>query len=188
MYTKLLVGVSVTVVLLYIAIYCSYQKIAKPKKFKENYQVVTTVCGIERTEEAIVLIKSALIFSSPKDHLTFLVVTETTLFQLFDEKLQSFQKFYPNFSFKLIEIEYPNVNGDSWKNMFKLCASLRLFLPALLPYVDALLYVDCDTIFLSPPREVFQLFQRFNSSQLAGLVSESENINTGWYPRLVRFF
>lgn len=82
--------------------------------------ICTVVCGIERTEEAIVMIKSALIFTSPKFKLKFVVVTEASLFELFEEKLESFQKNFPNLSFTLIEIKFPS---EKWRSLFKPCAS-----------------------------------------------------------------
>lgn len=188
-FVKFIIALSIVFVLFYIAIYCNYHKVLYSKKSKdygllESKIVITTVvCGIERTEEAIVMIKSALIFSYPKHHLMFVIITEAKLFQVFEEKLKSFLDFNSNFSFRLIEVSYPNAKEESWRNLFKPCASLRLFLPSLQLNDDMVLYVDCDSVFLSPPHSIFQLFQRFNSSQLAGLASESENINIGWYPR-----
>lgn len=49
-----------------------------------------------------------------------------------------------------------------------------------------MLYVDTDTLFLSPIRETWQFFHRFNDSQIAALSPEHEDPNVGWYNRFAR--
>lgn len=188
MFSKFLIFLCFACVLVYVTIFCYYQ----PKKSSHQQHdeaseviIVTVVCGIDRTEEVIVMIKSALMFSSLKHRLKFVIVTEKTLFQLLKEKLENFQSILPNFTFKLVEVDFPKVNAESWRSLFKPCASQRLFLPSLLPY-ERVIYVDCDTLFLSPPQNMFQQFNHFNSSQIAGLAIESESLNIGWYPRFAR--
>lgn len=53
-------------------------------------------------------------------------------------------------------------------------------------HIDSVLYVDTDTIFLSPVNQIWQLFNQFNSSQIAGLSPEHEDKNVGWYNRFAR--
>lgn len=186
MYSKILIFLCFAFVLIYVSIFCFYQpRKAAHQRHDKEVILVTVVCGIDRTEEAIVMIKSALMFSSLKHRLKFVIVTEKSLFQLLDEKLESFQSALPNFSFQLVEVDFPKVNSETWRSLFKPCASQRLFLPSLLPY-ERIIYVDCDTLFLSPLHDMFQLFHRFNSSQIAGLTIESESLNTAWYPRFAR--
>lgn len=188
MYSKFLIILGFAFVLVYVTIYCYYhpsKSLHRRQKDVSEVIVVTVVCGIDRTEEAIVMIKSALMFSSLKQRLKIVIVTEKSLFQMLDEKLESFQSVLPHFSYKLIEVDFPKINAETWRSLFKPCASQRLFLPSLLPY-ERIIYVDCDTLFLSPPHDIFQLFDRFNSSQIAGLSVESESLNTGWYPRFAR--
>lgn len=186
MFTKFF-ALLIILVLVYVTIYCSFTRSDKVQKQVMHLNatetiICTVVCGIERTEEAIVMIKSALIFTAPKVKLKFVIVTEKSLFELFEEKLESFQKNFPKFSFSLIEIKFPN---EEWRSLFKPCASQRLFLPSLLA-ANRVLYVDSDTVFLSPPDEIFQTFRQFNSTQIAALSTESENENTGWYSRFAR--
>lgn len=59
-------------------------------------------------------------------------------------------------------------------------------LQSLLKEIDSLIYMDTDTIFLSPLLETWQFFYKFNSSQIAGLSPEHEDRNVGWYNRFAR--
>lgn len=49
-----------------------------------------------------------------------------------------------------------------------------------------MLYVDTDTLFMTPVDRVWQLFAQFNASQIAGLSPEHEDKNVGWYNRFAR--
>lgn len=52
--------------------------------------------------------------------------------------------------------------------------------------IDCILYVDTDTLFLSPVEDVWKHFQYMNSSQLAALAPEHEDPNIGWYNRFAK--
>jgi UDP-xylose:glucoside alpha-1,3-xylosyltransferase len=47
-------------------------------------------------------------------------------------------------------------------------------------------YVDTDTIFLAPPKDLWALFSKMNSSHLAGLTFEHENKTSGWYSQFAK--
>jgi UDP-xylose:glucoside alpha-1,3-xylosyltransferase len=147
---------------------------------KEKVVIGTVACGVMRVEETLTLVKSALIFSSDEDRIKFIIFSEKSFFVMLEESLKVFQSFH-KFEFELKEINFPEKQKE-WKNLFKPCASQRLFFPSLLPDVDSLLYVDSDTIFLSPPAETFNLFNKFNSTQVAGMANEHE-IKNSWYPK-----
>lgn len=188
MYSKLLKTLFVFVAI-YITIYCYYNGISKArtiKKSKGNTSsetiICSVVCGVERAEEVIVNVKSALLFSTANHRLKFVIVAEKILFELLEEKLTNFKTIFKNFSFELFEIKFPEDDTEMWRKLFKPCASQRLFLPSLLPY-ESVIYVDSDTLFLSSPHQLSKHFRSFNSSQIAGLAYESENVNTGWYSR-----
>jgi len=51
---------------------------------------------------------------------------------------------------------------------------------------DAVIYVDIDTLFLSPVDILWDKFNFMNSSQMAALAPESEDFSTGWYNRFAR--
>ena len=69
---------------------------------------------------------------------------------------------------------------EKWRVLFKPCASQRLFFPQILTHLDHLLYVDTDILFLKPVQDIWQLFSKFNSSQLAALAPEHEDKAMGW--------
>lgn len=130
--------------------------------------------------------KSALIFHD-EVKLHFIVFTENRTLDVFQEKLSDWNEIFPKqFEFTVLPTKFPEKNGKVWKNLFKPCASQRLFLPSILNDIDSLLYMDTDTLFLNPPSEIWNSFREFNSSQLAGLVVEHEDKNVGWYNRFAR--
>jgi UDP-xylose:glucoside alpha-1,3-xylosyltransferase len=47
--------------------------------------------------------------------------------------------------------------------------------------VDAVVYVDSDVLFLRPLEDLWQLFYKFNMSQIAATAPESEDPRGGWY-------
>ena len=51
---------------------------------------------------------------------------------------------------------------------------------SLLPDVDSVLYMDSDSIFLTPPEMFWDQFNKMNSSQVIGIAQEDE-IPGGYY-------
>ena len=56
----------------------------------------------------------------------------------------------------------------------------------LLKSIDSLIYIDTDVLFLSNVRNLWRLFRKFNSTQLAALSPEHEEPAMGWYNRFAR--
>jgi UDP-xylose:glucoside alpha-1,3-xylosyltransferase len=106
------------------------------------------VCGEHRVDEAIVMVKSALLFSLKNLSLNFVIVTEKNLKEIIVEKLENLRKI-KKFSFEIFELKFPEENREIWTKLFKPCAAQRLFLPSLLPHLDSVVYVDCDVLFLT---------------------------------------
>lgn len=52
--------------------------------------------------------------------------------------------------------------------------------------IDSILYVDTDTLFLTPVEDVWKYFSKMNSSQMAAVAPEHEDPNVGWYNRFAR--
>lgn len=179
----------VLVVLILVYIFIS-RGFSDSKRLKNTSAVASTeavfvsvACGLDRVEEVIVSIKSALIFSSAKQRLRFIVVSELSLFTRLEEKLDSFRVHFAHFSYTLVKTAFPN---EQWSKLFKPCASQRLFLPSLLPTYEKVVYIDSDTLFLSPPHSLYEQFSQFNATQLAAMTAETESENIGWYPRFSR--
>ncbi|KAG8233143.1 hypothetical protein J437_LFUL010373 [Ladona fulva] len=156
-------------------------------KLKRLEEIVLAVvaCG-DRVAETLVMLKSALIFSQV--HLRFIVIADDDLIPSFKEKLKEWTTILPNkFVFEVHPINFPlQGNTEEWRKLFKPCAAQRLFLPTVLGSVDALLYVDTDTLFLAPLEEIWEHFGKMNSSQMAALTPEHEDHATGWYNRFAR--
>ena len=69
----------------------------------------------------------------------------------------------------------------------KKCKTMsRILFQTVLSDVDALLYVDTDTLFLGPLEDIWRHFDLMNSSQMAALSPEHEDPNTGWYNRFAK--
>lgn len=109
------------------------------------------------------------------------------------------------FTFEILPLTFPDKHKNEWKNLFKPCAAQRLFLPvlplndsachnknnefffqSLLSHIDSTVYVDTDTLFLSPVSDIWHFFSEFNSTQIAGLSPEHEDRNVGWYNRFAK--
>lgn len=147
--------------------------------------LVVVTCGIDRLQETLVMIKSAIFFCL-KVKLRVVVVADTDLIKGFEEKLSEWQGLVNNsFSFEVHPVHFPE-NEDQWRHLFKPCAAQRLFLPSVLKHLDSVLYMDTDTLFLAPLSDVWQHFGKMNYSQMAALAPEHEDPNTGWYNRFAR--
>lgn len=103
--------------------------------------IVTVACGKKRLKEALNLVKSLVMFSQCRT-MTIMVFLEaqdmregqTRLTKLIEAKL--FRKVVVRLS--ILEAVYPQgvQAADGWKNLFKNCASFRLFLPVKLTPTD----------------------------------------------------
>jgi UDP-xylose:glucoside alpha-1,3-xylosyltransferase len=90
-----------------------------------NLSVVA--CG-DRAPETLVLLKSALMFT--KSRLHFYIFTESTLKNVFVEQFRKWPTFIQNkFEYTIEETSFPQENQNEWRQLFKLCASQRIFLP-----------------------------------------------------------
>ncbi|KAL1494917.1 hypothetical protein ABEB36_010428 [Hypothenemus hampei] len=157
----------------------------KTVNYRKNDLVVAVVACGDRLRETLNMIKSALMFS--KEKLNFIVIAEEKLIDSFKEKLSEWQGFTNHgFFFKVLPLNFPKKDGHEWKMLFKPCAAQRLFLPDILPEVDSLLYMDTDTLFLTPVESVWAYFNKFNKSQMAALAPEHEDPNVGWYNRFAK--
>ena len=63
---------------------------------------------------------------------------------------------------------YPE-GRNNMKDVFQVCATERLFLPLILPKEDAVIYLDTDLIFLTPPEKLWNKFLLFNSEQFSAM-------------------
>ncbi|CAL8261037.1 unnamed protein product [Merluccius merluccius] len=150
----------------------------------ERMHLAVVACG-PRLEETLVMLKSAVLFSTKPLH--FHVFAEDHLHESFKDALDSWPAAVRlSFNFTTYPITFPRDNAVEWKKLFKPCASQRLFLPLILKDVDSVLYVDTDILFLHPVDEIWALLSHFDASHLAAMAPEHEEPRIGWYNRFAR--
>ncbi|CAL4152259.1 unnamed protein product [Meganyctiphanes norvegica] len=155
-------------------------------EFNSNRMVLAVVCCGNRLNETRTMLKSAAALS--RALLTLIVFTEEELKPAFSEMYESWApEIRKRVSFSLQSITFPpGQDAQAWKKLFKPCASQRLFIPSLLKNIDSLLYVDTDVLFLSPVDELWRHFSLMNSSHMAAMAPEHEDLATGWYNRFAK--
>ncbi|XP_028163603.1 glucoside xylosyltransferase 1 [Ostrinia furnacalis] len=147
--------------------------------------VISIVVCDSRFNESLNVIKSALLFT--KTPLYFVIFTDDNLRPKFDEILHKWKTHTRNqLDFELQRIYFPEAHKEDWLNLFSKCAAQRLFIPKLLTHIDAMIYVDTDTLFLGPADEIWHFFSQFNSSQISAMTLEDDNPNISWYPRFAK--
>jgi UDP-xylose:glucoside alpha-1,3-xylosyltransferase len=162
-----------------------YEPTTERIEFKRNDIVVVVVACGDRLQETLIMLKSALMFS--KEKLNFIVFAEDNLIESFNQKLSEWKSFTNNgFTYKIMSLTFPINDAEEWKKLFKPCAAQRLFLPNILKEVDSVLYMDTDTLFLTPVEIIWSYFYKMNSSQMAALAPEHEDPNVGWYNRFAK--
>ncbi|GAU89550.1 hypothetical protein RvY_02089 [Ramazzottius varieornatus] len=71
--------------------------------------------------------------------------------------------------------------AQSWRTEYRLCSTYRLFLTTILPLTDAVIYLDSDTVLMSPIELLWTKFYNMTSSQHAAFGREPNSVNLGWY-------
>lgn len=100
----------------------------------------------------------------------FVVLTDSkTPYEYLEKRLyQIFNNTHlKKFSLEQHEIWYPE-SEKAMQNLYRPCATERLFLKDLLPY-DSIIYVDTDILFLEPPEKLWQEFAYFERTDVAAL-------------------
>lgn len=73
-----------------------------------------------------------------------------------------------------------------WRELFKLCATQRLFFPQLLDAsIRRVIYTDTDVVWLQDMGDLWQKFSQFNETTVAAVAPEGERA-PGWYDRFGR--
>jgi UDP-xylose:glucoside alpha-1,3-xylosyltransferase len=95
---------------------------------KNEILITSAVCGVDRMNETIVMIKSAIYFSNVR--LKFIIfadeIAKKPLRDALKQKIK--KKALSHHSFEIRPMQFPN-EGIDWKNIFKPCTCQRLFLP-----------------------------------------------------------
>ncbi|XP_021186385.3 glucoside xylosyltransferase 1 [Helicoverpa armigera] len=147
--------------------------------------VLSFVVCDSRFNESINVVKSVLLFTKVRVH--FVIFTDDTLRPKFNETLTMWKQLTKNqLEFELHKVSFPQEHEQDWMNLFSKCAAQRLFIPKLIPHIDAMIYVDTDTLFLGPVEELWHFFTQFNTTQISAMSLEDENPNVSWYPRFAK--
>lgn len=96
---------------------------------KTEVVIATVACG-NRLEEALNMIKSALLFNIDLAPLKFIVMTEPNLFPQIENKLYTWKSdvHFP-LTYEIHPTQFPEENGTEWRKLLLPCASQRLFFP-----------------------------------------------------------
>ncbi|XP_051547395.1 glucoside xylosyltransferase 1 [Myxocyprinus asiaticus] len=146
--------------------------------------LAVVACG-QRHGEAVNMLKTAAMLSSRA--MRFHIFAEEQLHTSIKATLDSWPVFIRvKFSYVVHPISFPHENHEEWSQLFKPCASQRLFIPLILKEVDSLLYVDTDVLFLQPVELIWGMLAHFNSNQLVAVAPEHEEPQIAWYSRFSR--
>jgi UDP-xylose:glucoside alpha-1,3-xylosyltransferase len=161
----------------------------KHGKYQKDAIVIAMVsCNQERTEQSFLTLKSAVLFT--KKHIHFVIMADEINKKYLNEQMLAEwpESILERISFEIHPVKFPGPEEDEmeWRKLFKPCASQRLFLPSLLKHIDSVLYVDNDVLFLTSPEEIWQFFDKMNSTQMAAAAPESEDYAVGWYNRFAK--
>lgn len=144
--------------------------------------VVWVVCGLLYLDKLKASIKSALLFNNG-DAIFFIFASSEIR-----SEVAAMLKAIPacrwrRVRYHVLLAEYPDEEKfRDWVWMFRRCASFRLLLPELLSNVDAVLYLDTDTLLMTSVQQLWRdAFGRFNDSHLAAFGEHDVTPKQGFY-------
>ncbi|OQV19075.1 putative Glucoside xylosyltransferase 1 [Hypsibius exemplaris] len=147
---------------------------------------VLSACNERHYEEALNMIQSLMMFSSCSFTLHFFALPEMKADA--ETQLRSVMNVFWFSAVKkqlfMYDVKYPEgVDHTDWSGPSKAttCASIRLFLPDLLPQTDSVIYVDSDTLFTEAAENLWLLFSNMKSSQIIAVSPDFETDTDSWY-------
>ncbi|CAG7734624.1 unnamed protein product [Allacma fusca] len=162
--------------------------VMSPEVGKRNGELQKVILGVVscggRYEEAMTMLRSAVLFSGGMSLHVVAIVDDETRQNFTDAITSLFEEALGASSFFTYEIKstwFPPKNAGIWKKLYAPCSAQRIFFPSLLPKVDALLYVDSDTVFVSELRGIWNHFSKMDQTQWVGVTNEDEPTGDGWY-------
>jgi len=147
---------------------------------QQTIHLTLIVCG-ERSDQALTMLKSVTM--TTKQNLHFHIFAEDELHDGMKERFALWPQVKSGqVQFRFLPVKYPEfVDTEKWKKLYRKCTTLRLFIPNMLPDVDAAIYVDTDMIFMHDVKSLWKYFKSFNSSHLASAVFEHYDKSISWY-------
>lgn len=151
---------------------------------RENINIAIVGCG-SKLDEATVLTKTISVLSTCSK--TIWLHTEAHNINKLQNRLNDWNYSESNTVINIREAKYPSdVQRNEWKAIFKPCATLRVFLPNLLPQISKLIYLDADMVFLAAVEDLFSFFDQFNEQQTMALAENDADVVHGWYNKRVK--
>jgi hypothetical protein len=150
-----------------------------------NITLVLTSCGPDHRELTATCLKSWVLHTPPSVHLhVYLLSDDVSVQQPWLERVIARWPLHNSFEVVYVDIvtNLPS-SHHQYLNEFRRCSPARLFAPYLLPDVDAIVYVDVDSLLVSDPRSLWADFQRFGPSHWLAMAWENDNGRNGlnWY-------
>ena len=128
------------------------------------------VSWVNRGEEAMTMVKSAILTAREPERLRFHIFADQYMHRHMEKNMPS------SALYELYPVESAGVGVGIEPG--KPCAGQKLLIPTLIaPSVPAAITVDTDILFTRDVGELWDHFSRFNSSQLMGMVAESEVVS-----------
>ncbi|KAF2347421.1 Glycosyl transferase family 8, partial [Trinorchestia longiramus] len=119
-------------------------------------------------QQAHVLLKSAVALTIST--LRFVVVADSE--KLYSDLVSPVSAWPPQYreklSFEYLPVWYPPERAYM-RTLFRECATERLFVPSMLPQEDAVIYIDTDFIFMTPPEDLWAEFYHFDAQHTAAM-------------------
>jgi UDP-xylose:glucoside alpha-1,3-xylosyltransferase len=143
--------------------------------------IILAACGENQNSDLISVFTSALQFSSKTDRLRFEIFCDVDQRKILEIKFREFQSLR-DFKVNYHNPSFPEKDKQKWENMFKRCSTQKLFVANILKDIDAAVYVDADTLFLSPPSDIFRQLEKFSEKQIMGMVYNSFKKDS-FYPK-----
>ena len=98
---------------------------------QEKVVIAASACGTDRYEEIVVMIKSAILLSKPSTFIKFVLFSDGQSENLLTKSIKILEKeFFTSrqLEFLLLPSTFPSEKVVAWKQLFRPCASQRLFL------------------------------------------------------------
>jgi len=121
--------------------------------------IAYVACGTGvHLEMLFVSIKSAVIFSQVPLHFVIISDQNRQMFSQFFSKFQSDYNKFVSVTFEVLPPDIPDNVPKALMEMYRPCASYRLYFPITLPHHSKLIYLDTDTIWLESPSVLWDHF------------------------------
>ena len=148
----------------------------------QTYHIAMASCGNAtlRFEEAWVAMKSTLIMLG-SNRIVFHIFATQGPKQHINQQMNTLPKRLK--SQVKLTFHKPYFPSNEWPRLFHFCATQRIFIADKLTSVRRVLYMDTDTILVSPLYKVWREFSRFTDSHVMGM-TRAYLFNKGWYDHI----